>query len=590
MGGAHSVRTADFDRDGRLDVVTAERDKGQITWFRNLTGAQFEARVVGQANGAYMAAPADINKDGRVDIVVVAVGVVDPAFSRTRAPDGAGAVFWLENKWPANPAFVRHDIAVGLNYPVNVHVADIDGNGTLDVLVPTRDDNRVTLYLNGGGASPSFSPNVVASDVMGAAGVYAGDLDGDGRQDILAASENDNRIRWFRNLGGSPLRFETRIVRDGPAPPPEKDYAKAVSAADLDGDGDLDIVFASEGQNQIGWYENLGNGAFQEHILVTDADHAKAVSVADVDRDGDLDILAASAYDNKVRLLENDGQARPTFIVRIVSDQAAGAHSVHAADVDGDGDVDLLSAARDNGQVVLYLNQSTHRTAIYGPQTESIVALYRSARSVFASDLDKDGDLDLLSTSDNVVAWHRNDGGAPPRFTSFVIANNLVGGRWVYAADLDRDGDPDVVTADTKSNAITWYENRLTGPGALPSFVARLVSKESLEPRTVHAADLDGDGDLDLYASSDLDNAIAWFENLGGQPPTFLRRVVTICSELCPCGLRSGCRRGWRHRFDVGFGGRQSGGVVRKQRRAPAPVHQAAPLLCHGWGAPYSCR
>ena len=80
--------------------------------------------------------------------------------------------------------------------------------------------------------------------------------------------------------------------------------------------------------------------------------------------------------------------------------------------------------------------------------------VYGSARSVFASDLDRDGDLDLLSVADQVLAWHRNDGGAPPAFVN-VIASDLVGGHWVVAVDMDGDGDQDPVVADTRPTLST---------------------------------------------------------------------------------------------------------------------------------------
>jgi hypothetical protein len=157
--GAHSVKTADLDRDGRLDVVIASREDGAITWLRNLGGLQFERHTVATAAGSYVALPADLNRDGRVDIVVAAVGALNPS-SRDgdgeSAAAGAGAIFWLRNNLPNSPAFIRQDIATGLNYPVAVHVADLDGDGDPDVAGATRDDGRITWYENAGGANPWF--------------------------------------------------------------------------------------------------------------------------------------------------------------------------------------------------------------------------------------------------------------------------------------------------------------------------------------------------------------------------------------------------------------------------------------------------
>lgn len=530
--GAHSVKTADFDRDGKLDVVIASRDDGAITWLRNLGNLQFEQRIVTYAPGSYAALPADLNRDGRVDIVVAAVGVVDPSnrdgVAAESAAAGAGAIFWLRNNLPGAPAFVRQDIATGLNYPVAIHTVDLDNDGDLDVAGASRDDGRIAWYESSGGPNPVFGARLVATDMPGAVAVHAGDIDADGYMDLVGASEDTNRIIWYRNNGARPPTFDPRTIRNGPAPPPALDYAKAVFAADIDGDGDVDVAFASEQQNQVGWYENQGRGAqFVERMLATSADHAKAVLVADADSDGDADILAASSVDSKVLLFENTRGAPAGFTGRIVTNRALGARAVHAADIDGDGDVDLFSASRDDNRVTLYLNQTTHRTALISSQQETILSVQRSARAVWTADMDKDGRKDILSVSLNQVSWYRNEGGLPPRFTMYTVANNLEAGRWVATGDLDGDGDADLVVADTRASNIWWYENLLTQPGAPPNFAARLVTNQTQDPRTVLPGDLDGDGDLDLYSSSNGDNSVFWYENNGARPPQFVRRLVS---------------------------------------------------------------
>jgi len=529
--GAHSVKTADFDSDGRLDIVIASREDGAITWLRNLGNVQFEHHVVATAPGSYAAIPADLNRDGRPDIVVAAVGALNPSARNgdgEASVAGSGAIFWLRNNLPNAPAFVRQEIAAGLNYPVAVHAADLDNDGDIDVAGATRDDGRITWYENVGGANPWFNARLVAGDMPSAVAVHAGDIDGDGRLDLVGASEDTNRIVWYRNNGARPPGFEARVIRGGPPPPNNLDYAKSVYAADIDGDGDVDVAFVSEQQNQVGWYENLGRGAqFAERILATTADHAKAVIVADADRDGDADLLAASSVDNKVLLFENTRGAPVNFTGRIVSNSARGARAVHAADIDGDGDIDLFSASRDDNRITLYLNQTTHRTALLSGQQEAILSVQRSARAVWTADVDNDGRRDVLSVSLNQVAWYRNEGGQPPRFTMYTVANNLEAGRWIAAGDLDGDGDQDLMVADTRASELWWYENLLTQPGAPPNFIARRITNQTQDPRTILPADLDGDGDLDLYSSSNGDNSVFWYENNGARPPQFVRRLVS---------------------------------------------------------------
>ena len=139
-----------------------------------------------------------------MDIVGAAVGTLNPAAADSEsAAAGGGSVFWLQNNLPAAPAFVRRDIAIGLNYPVNVHVADLEGDGDADVLAATRDDNRITWYENNGARPPGFTPRVVTTQAQGAVSVHTADIDGNGKLDILSASENDNRISLVSQQRGA---------------------------------------------------------------------------------------------------------------------------------------------------------------------------------------------------------------------------------------------------------------------------------------------------------------------------------------------------------------------------------------------------
>ena len=128
--------------------------------------------------------------------------------------------------------------------------------------------------------------------------------------------------------------------------------AESVFAADVDGDGDLDLLSASAYDNQIAWYENDGSQNFTAHTITTAASAATNVTAADVDGDGDLDVLSASLLDDKIAWYENDGSQN--FTAHTISTAAMGAFSVTAADVDGDGDLDVLSASLFDNRIAWY--------------------------------------------------------------------------------------------------------------------------------------------------------------------------------------------------------------------------------------------
>ena len=359
------------------------------------------------------------------------------------------------NGTPFGPGLI---ITTAADSAYSVYAADVDGDGDQDVLSASRLDDKIAWYENDGGLPPVFTAHIITTAADGASSVYAADVDSDGHTDVLSASQNDGKIAWYENDGGSLPTFTSHTITTA------ADGARSVYAADLDSDGDLDVLSASWEDNKVAWYENNGASppAFTTHVITTNADDAHAVYAADVDRDGDLDVLSASWMDKTIAWYENDGDSPPAFSRHVITTAADGAYAVHVADVDGDGDPDVLSA----------------------------------------------------SQNDDKIAWYENSGETPPAFTSHTITTNAAGALSVYAVDVDRDGDTDVLSASYLDNKVAWYENDGASP---PAFTSHTITTSADFARSVYAADVDGDGDLDVLSASAEDDKIAWCENLGGQ-------------------------------------------------------------------------
>jgi hypothetical protein len=152
---------------------------------------------------------------------------------------------------------------------------------------------------------------------------------------------------------------------------------------------------------------------------------------------------------------------------------------------------------------------------------------------VYAADVVGEGDVDVLSASfvDDAIAWYENLGGDPPSWTASTISGAHDFAQSVYAADVDGDGDLDVLAASYLDDEVAWYENE---DGDAASWTARTISGAANGARSVYAADVDGDGDLDAMSASSNDDKVVWYANRGGQfalPTTALAQGVLANSQ-----------------------------------------------------------
>ncbi len=268
-----------------------------------------------------------------------------------------------------------------------------------------RDNNRIAWHQNTDGHGTFGSEQVITNNAKYAVSVYASDFDGDGDMDVLSASANDDKIAWYENTDGLGNFGSQKIITTN------MDASK-IFAADIDGDGDIDVLFASYWDDQIGWYENtdgLGNFNTQKQIITSNAEKAQTVYATDIDGDGDMDVLSASSGDNKVAWYKNIDGLGNFGEQQIITTDAKNAISVHSADMDGDGDMDVLSASSDDNKIAWYENIDGQGT--FGEQ-QIITINAERAVSVYAADINGDGNMDVLSASanDDKIAWYKQEG------------------------------------------------------------------------------------------------------------------------------------------------------------------------------------
>lgn len=275
---------------------------------------------------------------------------------------------------------------------------------------------------------------------------------------------------------------------------------------DVDDDGDMDVVKA---RGDLYWYENDGNQQFTEHPIDVSTT-GRRVAAADLDRDGDLDFVVAGSS-NGVALLawyENGGSQDfvEHEIVRLEGQPPIrfyNARTVSISDIDGDGNLDILASITLDDDTVFTSNILWYQNDGNQNFTQHFVDFFIDTAPSFlaAVDIDKDGDQDLVSDGEG-IAWYENDGDND--FTRRVVDPAISN---FDIADVDGDGDIDFIA---KQDQVKWYENLGDSTFTTHAFDTDLVRLED-----VIAIDIDGDADIDLLGRASF--AVLLYESVGGQ-------------------------------------------------------------------------
>ena len=361
------------------------------------------------------------------------------------------------------------------------------------------------MYAGALNAQPLFTKHKVDSTFTGTHSVQAYDLDGDGDLDLAGAGMTAGRISWWENESGDGAVWNERVVADAFT------GARAVGAADLDDDGDLDLFGAAASLDAVTWWENAAGDAslWIEHPVDVEFDFAMFVHSGDVDGDGDLDLLGAALKDDAVTWWENlDGKGL-TWSKHTVIDTFDGARQACIIDIDGDGDSDLLGSADIANTVMWWENTVGDASEWTGFVVDST---FLGVNAVVPADIDADGDVDLVGAADiaDAIAWWEHKMVDDSLiWTKRTVKADFDGAFSVVTVDMDNDGDLDILGAAAEADQLVWWENVL---GSGDEWLEHIVDEGFDYPLTVSAADIDADGDADVISGT-FNGEVAWWDN-----------------------------------------------------------------------------
>lgn len=335
----------------------------------------------------------------------------------------------------------------GLNRPKGVIAADFNGDGRIDLAVanqgnPGALNDSIAVLLNMGGGV--FGPQILLHTGEAPYGICAADLDGDGNPDLVAANRSGNTVTVLKNEGGGSF-VNTSSPEVGLLP-------TDVRAADFDRDGDLDLVASNILTTNVSVLLNKGDGSFLPKADYPVSDAGNAVCPVDLNGDGFPDLAVAGPFG--VDLLINDGDG--TFHPGGQIGSGTSRNYVNAADFDGDGDADLVTTDLFDSRISVFLNN--------GDATFPDAVVYTIpdwGDQVDPADLDNDGDIDLavsLNFTGQLTVLLNDGAGNLSIEETYEAGDRSVG---VCAADFNGDGDIDVAVANDASNDINMFYNGL---------------------------------------------------------------------------------------------------------------------------------
>lgn len=452
------------------------------------------------------------------------------SFSPTSGPIGSSVIITGSNFHPnpdsnivffgavkakvngANVTTLNVTVPAGATYqPITVLVKGLTAYSANPFLVTFANGElnfTATSFDNVVNYSSGFSTSCVA----------AGDLDLDGKVDLITAAAQGGGVSMFRNISDSNIALASQIyVGSG-----SNIFCLAVS--DLDGDGRLDIVAANGNQNNVLLFRNLSIGpgqmAFASRVDLPTGTFPYAVAIKDFNGDGKPDIAAVNSTGNTVSILKNNSSPG-SFAFSTKVDFATGSSPfwIDAGDLDGDGKPDIATAnGSATNSVSILRNTSTASTISFAAKVDFDGGNLGYGISLADFNNDTKQDLVIANGAGAAASVLLNTSTGPGNI-SFSAKQLLSTGYFAYGAaagDMNGDGKLDAVVANQNQYSVSVFKNNSSGNSL--EFDASSTYQVHYNPWAVLPVDLDNDGKADIVSADNGFGYISVLKNRAGAP------------------------------------------------------------------------
>jgi hypothetical protein len=488
-GGPVSVIATDVNSDGRSDLVTANFTTNTMSILANI-GAHGMAMATspGVGRGPRCVAAADVNGDGKMDLIT--------------ANDTDGTLTVLTN---ASTLFFKLASWINItqwgNRPACVVAADINNDGKMDLISQNQSGN-LTVFTNKNGSDFGFDFALPVQSSLSAQTLVVADFNGDGKPDLLQVGGDSASVYsvYTNNARGGFALASTNFCGG---------YSSCLAVGDFNGDNKMDFVVGNSdatwgnplGQfGHVAVFTNSGNGVFGLNAVITGASGSPngptALVTQNFNNDNHVDIIGSATTDNYLTEFLNTGNS---FSSNHVAVGASGVDCLAVADFNGDGKLDLAAGnylSDPAGQLYVLTNNGSGGFTI-----SQTVTIGKGPMSVIAADINGDGKPDLITANSQDLG---NDGNGSVDFgTLTVLTNNGSGGfvvaetldiggsaQSVTAADVNGDGRLDLICANLQDDSLLVLTNSLNF--ATTVSVPKLAIRQSGTTVTVYWNDSPG--------------------------------------------------------------------------------------------------
>jgi hypothetical protein len=446
----------------------------------------------------------DVDQDGRSDIVVANSALAEISLEPQSDPGSVSLLRQLPDG-----SFVEQMRRRAGRNPNGVAVADVDGDGRIDIVAANELSNDVTLFVQRADGS-FFEPSPPLLVGRTPNGIAIADVTGDRRMDIVTVNSDSNDVSILAQAPDGTFPEIGRSLPTGLTP-----YALVVE--DVTGDGINDIVTVNQGSNDATLLPGNGSGGFLPPLSFAVGAYPSAIAAAHVDGDRRLDLLVANSLESSVSVLR--GLPDGTFLERQSTTAGSYPYAVAIADMDGDGRDDLVTANHYSNDVSILLGRGD------GTFSRQLVEQVGSRpRALALADVNGDGRVDIVTadsgheilvgqtflTPGSVTILYGLGDGTFDAPVSLLMGHHPAA---VTVGDLDGDGLSDLIVADVAYTYVEAIDSFVAEPGTVRvlmqrrgRFVQERPSRTiGRNPAALVAEDVDSDGRIDVVVTCEGD-------------------------------------------------------------------------------------